>query len=339
MNIIIRIGAAMAFTATVLSFTSCSNDEVPDVKQPAAVYDPEFTSFEETGEVALDGVDMTKFTARALRVKGDTMFVANNHADDRSVYLFSLSQNKQIGKISKWVRGGTEETFSAEIGDIAVSGKYIFVGLYSSRIYVFERKTLNYVNVIGCASGTWGSGVNEMVHCYGIREFGDRIVVRDKESIRVYWIYEAVTEAAFNVPWLGKVMVKEGIGYDYSPRQHGMVNYKGKVYLDDPYLKTIQVADPAKMQIKEFGDSPINRDTVYSTGTVTPAGLCASGGSLFISVAGTGKINRFHLQSGENKEGIAVFANRQIGRMEIVNDDLYFIDLKTGRIVKAKGIK
>ena len=80
-----------------------------------------------------------------------------------------------------------------------------------------------------------------MTHCYGLRECGERLMVRDKNTIRGYWIYEAVTEPAFRVPWIGKVKVPEGVGYDYQARIHGMAEYDGRMYLTDWYNKCASV--------------------------------------------------------------------------------------------------
>lgn len=71
-------------------------------------------------------------------------------------------------------------------------------------------------------------------------------MVRDKNTIRGYWIYEAVTEPAFRVPWIGKVKVPEGVGYDYQARIHGMAEYDGRMYLTDWYNKSVQVFTPSK---------------------------------------------------------------------------------------------
>lgn len=327
----------LLFTFLLLSAFACSKDSDPETTETTDP-GPVFTAFTELGELNLPVTDASKFTARSIRVKGDTLFVANNHADDRSIYLFNRNSMQLLGKISSWTRSGTTEQFDAEIGDMAVSDKFIFVGMYNSRINIFERKSLKFVNAIGRSDGGWGSGIYDMVHCFGLREYGDRLAVRDKESIRVYWIYEAVTEPAFRVPWLGKVLVPEGIGYDYGAVQHGMVEYQGKMYVDDAYKQSVQVFDPSKMEIKYFEDSPINRDTVYTIESFTSAGLTASGKSLFMSVSGSGKINRFDLESETPGETVAEFANRRPGRLELAGDLLYFIDLATGKVVTAQGI-
>lgn len=69
----------------------------------------------------------------------------------------------------------------------------------------------------GVQTESGGDDIYSMTHCYGLRECGERLMVRDKNTIRGYWIYEAVTEPAFRVPWIGKVKVPEGVGYDYQP--------------------------------------------------------------------------------------------------------------------------
>lgn len=194
---------------------SCSKDEEPTDKGNTSPEEPVYTTFTDAGEVIIPGVLPANFTPRSVRVKGDTLFVANNNAADRSVLLLNLTTGELIGRIDSWMRKDTKETFNAEIGDMAVSDRYIFVGMYNSRINIFDRRTLQFVNAIGRSDGKWGDDIYSMTHCYGLRECGDRLMVRDKNTIRGYWIYEAVTEPAFRVPWIGKVKVPEGIGYDY----------------------------------------------------------------------------------------------------------------------------
>lgn len=328
-----------SFALCMLLLSCTKEDESTPIIPQIEKEDPYYNSFTETGELVIPEIASNKFWARSVRIKGDTAFVANNHADDRSIYIVNLKENKLIGKIKAWNRSGIDETFNAEIGDIAVSDNYIFVGMYNSRINIFERRSMRFVNAIGRSDGGWGSGIYDMVHCYGLREYADRLVVRDKETIRVYWIYEALTEPAFRVPWLGKVNVAEGVGYDYQPTQHGLAEYKGKVYLDDWYKRAVQVVNPSKMEIKFSEESPIDRDAVFNYPNDRPAGLAASGGSLFMSMYRSGIVNRYDIETGSYIDKAAEFSGREVGRMELVNDLLYFIDGKTGKIFIAKGEK
>lgn len=173
---------------------SCSKDEEPSDKGSTPPQEPVYTTFTDAGEVVVPGVLPANFTPRSVRVKGDTLFVANTNAADRSVLLLNLTTGELIGRIDSWVRKGVKETFNAEIGDMAVSDRYIFVGMYNSRINIFDRRTLQFVNAIGRSDGKWGDDIYSMTHCYGLRECGERLMVRDKNTIRGYWIYEAVTE-------------------------------------------------------------------------------------------------------------------------------------------------
>lgn len=228
---------------------SCSKDEEPADKGNTSPEEPVYTTFTDAGEVIIPGVLPANFTPRSIRVKGDTLFVANNNVADRSVLLLNLTTGELIGRIDSWMRKDTKETFNAEIGDMAVSDRYIFVGMYNSRINIFDRRTLQFVNAIGRLDGKWGDDIYSMTHCYGLRECGDRLMVRDKNTIRGYWIYEAVTEPTFRVPWIGKVKVPEGIGYDYQPRIHGMAEHNGRMYLTDWYNKSLQVFTPSKWRL------------------------------------------------------------------------------------------
>lgn len=335
-----KLLSILALVFLIMSILSCTKEEEKELMLPQVQKeDPYYISFTEMSELVVPSIDMSKFTARAIRVKGDTAFIANNHVDDRSILILNLKENKLIGKINAWNRGGVDEKFDAEIGDIAVSDNYIFVGMYNSRINIFERRSMRFVNAIGRSDGKWGSGIYDMVHCYGLHEYADRLVVRDKETIRVYWVYEALTEPAFRVPWLGKVNVVEGIGYDYQPTLHDLVEYQGKVYLDDWYKRAVQVIDPSKMEIKFAEESPIERDTVFNYPDTRTTGLAASGGSMFMSVYRSGVVNRYDIETGVFVDKVAEFIGREVGRMELVNGLLYFIDNKTAKIFIAKGVK
>ena len=133
---------------------SCSKDEEPSDKGSTSPQEPIYTTFTDAGEVVVPGVLPANFTPRSVRVKGDTLFVANTNAADRSVLLLNLTTGELIGRIDSWVRKGVKETFNAEIGDMAVSDRYIFVGMYNSRINIFDRRTLQFVNAIGRSDGS-----------------------------------------------------------------------------------------------------------------------------------------------------------------------------------------
>lgn len=316
---------------------SCSKDEEPADKGNTSPEEPVYTTFTDAGEVIIPGVLPANLTPRSVRVKGDTLFVANNNAADRSVLLLNLTTGELIGRIDSWMRKDTKETFNAEIGDMAVSDRYIFVGMYNSRINVFDRRTLQFVNAIGRSDGKWGDDIYSMTHCYGLRECGERLMVRDKNTIRGYWIYEAVTEPAFRVPWIGKVKVPEGIGYDYQPRIHGMAEHNGRMYLTDWYNKSLQVFTPSKMEIVFGEETHITSDAVFKYDAIQPLGLLSYGGELLMSVQKSGKIQRYDPETGDLLGLLAEFPDKEIGRMEIARGMLYYIDLKAGKLMKAKG--
>ncbi len=329
----------MQLKNTVLTFltialSACSNDDNGRTDEIPAPELPVYTVFTDEGEMNITGSDPTVFSANSLRIKGDTLFVANNHANDRSIYVMNLSTGQQIGKISEWTRGEILENFDAQIGDIAVTERYIYVGMYNSRINVFDRQTLKYINVIGRTNGQWGNDIYSMTHCYGMRESGNRLMVRDKNTIRGYWIYETVTEPASAVPWLGKVQVN--IGYDYNPQIHSMAEYKGQMFLTDVYNKSLQVFTPAKMEIVFGETTDIKADTVFSL-SEQPIGLVAYGDDLLMSTQKSNKILRYNPTTGTLIDTLAIFDERQIGRMEIAGEYLYYIDLKTNKLMRAHG--
>lgn len=324
---------SLLFVALTLLACSKNDGELPEETPPS----PEisvYTTFTDEGVMDIPGSDPAAFKACAVRIKGDTLFVANDHDNDRSIYIVNLSTVKLIGKINEWTRKETAENFNDHIGDIAVTDQYIYVGMYNSRINVFDRKTLKFINVMGRTNGQWGDDIYSMTHCYGLRESDNRLMVRDKNTIRGYWIYETVTEPESRVPWIGKVQVS--VGYDYDAKIHSMAEYKGRMYLTDWYQKSIQVFTPSKMEIV-FGEAThIKADTVYNL-DVQPLGLLAYGDDLLMSTQKSGNILRYQPETGKLLDTMAVFDDRQIGRMEIAGDYLYYVDLKTNKLMKAKG--
>lgn len=317
------------------ALTACSKDS----ETPAAntEMDIQYKKFDEPVEVSVPSSDSQKFTPRAMAVKGDTLFVANTNADDRAVYIVNLSTNTLIGKLASWTHKGEAKSFTSDITDIAVSSRYLFVGVQTSNIFVFDRQKLELVNVIGNAGGNWGSGVYDMVHCYGMSVSGENLVVRDKESIRAYWIYEAITEPSSRVPWIGKV-TNGNIGYDYSPTLHGMVEYRNKMYLTDWYSKSIQVFTPSNFKIV-FGEATnIKVDTVLKFEKIQPVGITVSGGKLLVSTQNSPNILRVNPTSGAIIDTIASFSNRTVGRMQLCNGKLFFIDLKGNKVMIASAL-
>lgn len=82
---------------------SCSKDEEPSDKGSTSPQEPVYTTFTDAGEVVVPGV-LPVIPPRSVRVKGDTLFVANTNAADRSVLLLNLTTGELIGRIDSWVR-------------------------------------------------------------------------------------------------------------------------------------------------------------------------------------------------------------------------------------------
>ncbi|EYA19985.1 hypothetical protein M146_1749 [Bacteroides fragilis str. 1007-1-F  len=56
-----------------------------------------------------------------------------------------------------------------------------------------------------------------------------------------------------------------------------------------------------------------------------------------MSVQKSGKIQRYDPETGDLLGVLAEFPGKEIGRMEIARGMLYYIDLKAGKLMKAKG--
>lgn len=93
---------------------SCSKDEEPADKGNTSPEEPVYTTFTDAGEVIIPGVLPANFTPRSVRVKGDTLFVANNNAADRSVLLLNLTTGELIGRIDSWMRKDTILVFTTD---------------------------------------------------------------------------------------------------------------------------------------------------------------------------------------------------------------------------------
>lgn len=176
--------------ALLTILAACSKDETEPVAK--SEMDTPYVKFTNEAAMSIPVTDPEKFLPKAFSIQGDTLFVANSHADDMALYVINLKDNSLIGKIKTWKNKGEERNFT-DITTQTVNDNYIFVGVRTSNIFVFERKTLTYINTLGDANGNWGSGIYQMVHCYGMSVSGENLIVRDKESIRAYWIYETLT--------------------------------------------------------------------------------------------------------------------------------------------------
>ena len=107
--------------------------------------------------------------------------------------------------------------------------------------------------------------------------------------------------------------------------------------LTDWYNKSVQVFTPSKMEIVFGEETHITSDAVFKYDDIQPLGLLAYGGELLMSVQKSGKIQRYDPETGDLLGVLAEFPGKEIGRMEIARGMLYYIDLKAGKLMKAKG--
>lgn len=332
-----------------LFVVSCSeNEDLPENENSVPLtplipsVEPEtiYHKFSDNGEFLISGLESEKISPRSICIKGDTLFVANNNEKGRCILIVNIKSRELIGRIDSWKRKDTEEKFDAEFGDIAVSDKLIFVGMYNSRINIFDRETLEFVNVIGRSDGKWGDDIYSMTHCYGLCVSGERLMVRDKNTIRGYWIYEALTEPSFKVPWIGQVKSNEiKIGYDYYPCIHGMDEHDGKMYITDRYERSVQVFTPSDMQIKFGEETHIGFDKEFRFTDIYPLGMIIYGSEMLVSAEKSGTIKRYNIDTGEMIDILADFPGREIGDFIISDGILYCIDTKAGKIMTAQGVE
>lgn len=314
--------------------TACSKDTAVNPDEEKA--DNTYTSFKDETELAIPSSTPESFAPKSVKVSGDTLFVVNSHANDRAIYIISLSTNTLISKLTSWEQAGKTRTFTSDITDIAIGNKQLFVGVQSSNVFVFNRKDLSLANVIGNADGNWGGGIYDMIHCYGLAVSDENLIVRDKSSLRAYWLYEVLTEPSSQIPWLGTV-TNGNLGYDYNPTMHGMVEYKKQLYVTDWYARSIQVITPSKFKVV-FGETTnIKTDTVFQLSKIQPIGISASGGKLLVSYQNGSHVLGLSPTTGAIVDTVATFKNRLVGRMQLSNGFLYFIDLKGNKVVRAKG--
>lgn len=116
-----------------------------------------------------------------------------------------------------------------------------------------------------------------------------------------------------------------------------MAEYDGRMYLTDWYNKSVQVFTPSKMEIVFGEETHITSDAVFKYDDIQPLELLAYGGELLMSVQKSGKIQRYDPETGDLLGVLAEFPGKEIGRMEIARGMLYYIDLKAGKLMKAKG--
>lgn len=333
----------LLYLSAALCVAACtSNDEeepqggnvnpVPEEKQEQV-----YSSFTESGELPIPE-GSAAFEPRSIRISGDSLFIANTAAADRTVYVISRSSGQLLAKINQWERAGATESFPSEIGDIALTSRYLFVGQTNpSRVTVFDRRNWKFVNYIGCASG-YGSGITQLIHCYGLHEWNDRLIVRDFNSIRGFWMEEIIKEPAFGVPMIGQVVngnIKANISSEYYPQ--ALATYKEQIFVANHNNKCIQVLSPAKMKIQWGETCNIELDTLFQLKDIQPTGLAVSGGQLLVSSGGP-VVRRYDIHTGQLIDTIATFKNRQLGRIEVSGDQLYFIDNKSKKVITAKGV-
>lgn len=75
------------------------------------------------------------------------------------------------------IRGRTK--FPDKIEAIGISGNRLYLANISSRIDVFDVRTLEFITRIG--TGNWGDGINQMVHSHAMAITPDgNIMIRTK---------------------------------------------------------------------------------------------------------------------------------------------------------------
>ncbi|WP_278995320.1 hypothetical protein [Alistipes finegoldii] len=319
---------------------ACSEKETTPSPEPEVVTpvipDVAYTAFTDQGAVVVPVDNPEAFKPVAVRIKGDTLFVANDHAEDRAVYISSLSTGQRLGKLNQWVRAGTEESFAKQIGDMEVTDRYIFVGQHDpSRFYAFDRSNLKCVNAVGCKSG-YGSGITQLTHCYGLRAVGDRLFVRDLNSLRGYWIPEILVEVPFNVPIMGRVT--GSVSFEYFC--NSLALYKDRMWLTDRASGTVQSFLPGDMQplFGELSNLEMDEQWVLSDSR-KPLGIAVAGGEMLISVQGSNRILRFDAYTGEELGYVLELSDCRPGRLELCGESLYYITQDWMQLRMARGVE
>lgn len=115
-----------------------------------------------------------------------------------------------------------------------------------------------------------------------------------------------------------------------------MAEHNGRMYLTDWYNKSLQVFTPSKMEIVFGEETHITSDAVFKYDAIQPLGLLSHGGELLMSVQRAGRY------SAMTRDGRFVGAVSRIsGQGNRAYGDspgmLYYIDLKAGKLMKAKG--
>lgn len=161
-------------------------------------------------------------------------------------------------------------------------------------------------------------------------------MVRDKGTTRGYRAYEAATEPVFRVPWIGRVKVPGGIGYDYQSRTHGMTKYNGCIYLINWYDKNLQVFTPSEAEIVFDEETRITSDAVFKYSATQPLRLLSYGEEFLTSVQRNGKVQRYDLGTGDLLGLLTKFPSREIGRIGITRGMPRYVSFKAGKLMRVE---
>ena len=276
---------------------SCSEEENPEVRPAAKPAEPYTSYYYYSYEAArqLSATDFAlaegQFTPGPAYIKGDTLFVANIQSGAFSLELYDRNKNRHLASLKSWQYKEAEQKFPDKIEAIGISGNRLYLANISSRIDVFDVRTLEFITRIG--TGNWGDGINQMVHSHAMAITPDgNIMIRTKKNLLVYREADVTLENYQKVPFYCR---SKGDGMDVNNgfHSHQMVqDSTGIVYLADFGQYGNQKIQAIDTTLIEKGDQKILIDTEKTLPlSFNPCGialhenrmiLSAQNGSLFI---------------------------------------------------------
>lgn len=276
---------------------SCSEEENPEVRPATKPAEPYTSYYYYSYEAArqLSATDFAlaegQFTPGPTYIKGDTLFVANIQSGAFSLELYDRNKNRHLASLKSWKYKEAEQKFPDKIEAIGISGNRLYLANISSRIDVFDVRTLEFITRIG--TGNWGDGINQMVHSHAMAITPDgNIMIRTKKNLLVYREADVTLENYQKVPFYCR---SKGDGMDVNNgfHSHQMVqDSTGIVYLADFGQYGNQKIQAINTTLIEKGDQKILIDTEKTLPlSFNPCGialhenrmiLSAQNGSLFI---------------------------------------------------------
>ena len=154
---------------------SCSEEENPEVRSATKPAEPYTSYYYYSYEAArqLSATDFAlaegQFTPGPTYIKGDTLFVANIQSGAFSLELYDRNKNRHLASLKSWKYKEAEQKFPDKIEAIGISGNRLYLANISSRIDVFDVRTLEFITRIG--TGNWGDGINQMVHSHAMENY------------------------------------------------------------------------------------------------------------------------------------------------------------------------